>query len=363
MTECNASDLARHLAQHTEAVCRHYLPAGRRQGRYWIVGDVRNTPGRSTFVRLVGSERGKGAAGKWSDPATGEYGDLLDLIGASCGLVTFSDVVREACRFLSLPRPASRVRLERRRVPAAAGSPQAAQRLFALSRPIDGTLAETYLRSRDLDGLHETAALRFHPACRYKHDTGPDELWPAMIAAVTDVSGDITGVQRTYLSSDGRKAPVDSPRRALGYLLGHAVRFGTAAEVMAAGEGIETMLSLRCVLPTMPMLAALSAAHLAAVLFPPTLRRLYIASDLDTAGRVACDRLFERAQQAGIEAIALRPWRGDFNDDLFSDGPDALLAHLRVQLAAEDVERFTKPAAPACPGLAVNRRCVDRSGG
>ena len=43
---------------------------------------------------------------------------------------------------------------------------------------------------------------------------------------------------------------------------------------MAAGEGIETVLSIRQVLPDMPMLAALSAAHLAAILFPDTLRRL-----------------------------------------------------------------------------------------
>ncbi|TCT00182.1 hypothetical protein EDC64_1341, partial [Aquabacter spiritensis] len=31
--------------------------------------------------------------------------------------------------------------------------------------------------------------------------------------------------------------------------LGHAVRFGAADDVLAAGEGIETMLSLRCALP------------------------------------------------------------------------------------------------------------------
>ena len=62
-----ASDLARRLARHAEAVCRHYLPAGRREGRYWLVGDIENSPGRSLFVRLRGPESGKGAAGKWTD--------------------------------------------------------------------------------------------------------------------------------------------------------------------------------------------------------------------------------------------------------------------------------------------------------
>ena len=73
----------------------------------------------------------------------------------------------------------------------------------------------------------------------------------------------------------------------MGNILGNAVRFGTVDDVMIAGEGIETMLSLREVLPTMPMAAATSSAHLAAILFPPTLRRLYVARDRDAAGDAA----------------------------------------------------------------------------
>ena len=76
-------------------------------------------------------------------------------------------------------------------------------------------------------------------------------------------------------------------------------------DVMAAGEGIETMLSLRCALPAMPMAAALSANHLAALLLPPALRRLYIARDADAAGDMALAALTERAEAAGIEALAL----------------------------------------------------------
>ena len=54
------------------------LVNGRRQGAYWLVGDVRNTPGRSMFVRL--KETARGPAGKWTDAASGEHGDLLDVI-------------------------------------------------------------------------------------------------------------------------------------------------------------------------------------------------------------------------------------------------------------------------------------------
>ena len=73
-------DLLRDLSQNAESVCRHYLPAGRREGSYWMVGDLQNTPGRSLFVRLTGPTSGPGAAGKFTDSATGEHGDLLDII-------------------------------------------------------------------------------------------------------------------------------------------------------------------------------------------------------------------------------------------------------------------------------------------
>ena len=66
----HASELAYRLAREAEAVCREYLSNGRRVGRYWLVGDVNNTPGRSMFVRLSGPESGKGAAGKWTEYVT-----------------------------------------------------------------------------------------------------------------------------------------------------------------------------------------------------------------------------------------------------------------------------------------------------
>ena len=347
MARRDASELAQRLGRQAEAVCRHYLSAGYREGRYWLVGDVRNTPGRSMFVRLKGADSGRGAAGKWTDAATGEHGDLLDVIRESCGLIDFKDVAEEARTFLSLPHPEPDPDHQRRPASAPAGSPEAARRLLALSRPITGTVVESYLRKRGITALHGTGSLRFHPRCYYRPDEhSPTETWPAMIASVTDLDGRITGVHRTWLSPEGSgKAPIDTPRRAMGDLLGHAVRFGTAHDVTAAGEGIETILSLRMALPGLPMAAALSAAHLAAILFPATLRRLYIARDDDPAGDGARDSLVERAQTAGIEAIVLSPTLGDFNEDLRTLGIGALRAATRQQLAPEDVARFLALAA------------------
>jgi hypothetical protein len=56
----------------------------------------------------------------------------------------------------------------------------------------------------------------------------------------------------------------------------------------------------------------LLANHLAALLLPMTLRRLYIARDANQAGRFALAALTKRAEAVGIEALALSPWLGEF---------------------------------------------------
>ncbi|GAA5661745.1 hypothetical protein Brsp07_00205 [Brucella sp. NBRC 14130] len=341
MARRDASDLAYRLGRQAEAVCKRYLPAGRRQGNYWQVGDVRNTPGRSMFVRL--KDTAKGPAGKWTDAATGEHGDLLDVIRDSLGLIDFADVAEEARLFLSMPPPdPESAPKQHARTSAPSGSAEAARRLIAMCQPIGGTLVEAYLRRRGITALHGCGSLRFHPRCYYRPDEhSPTETWPAMVATVTNLADRITGAHRTWLAPDGSgKAPIDIQRKAMGDLLGHAVRFGLSGDVLAAGEGIESVLSVREVMPGISAAAALSAAHLAAIQFYDALRRLYIVRDNDRAGDGARNTLVERAKAVGIETIALSPILGDFNEDLRTYGRDALLAHIRVQLAPQDVARF-----------------------
>jgi len=334
-----AADLARRLARDAEAVCRHYLSKGRRSGRYWIVGDVQNTPGRSLYVRLSGPDYGPGAAGKWTDAATGERGDLLDLIALNRDLHPLGEAMIEARSFLALPRAVLPVN-HRQRTPSPTGSSEAARRLFAAARPVRGTPAEAYLRARGISASLHWPALRFHPSVYYRADyDAPLELWPALLAAVTALDGTISGLQRTWLDRKRpAKAPVTDPRRAMGFLLGNGVRFGAVSDIAAAGEGIETMLALKSVLPSLPMIAGLSANHLAALDLPPALRRLYVARDNDAAGFKAAERLHERYQ--GIDVRVLVPVHADFNLDLCRLGAGDLRARIADQLVFLDRERF-----------------------
>lgn len=303
------------LAENVEAVCKHYLSNGRRCGNYWIVGDVNNNAGRSLFVRLKGPLSGKGARGRWTDAASSDHGDLLDLIRAREGLTSFRATLDEARRFLRAPLAPSPVGRERRS--SECDTVALARKIWAASKPIADTPPEAYLRARKITADLHDAPLRYHSALLYRDSNSPQRRLPALVAAVTDNRGEIRGIHRTFLDpASHSKANVASPRRSLGAILGNGVRFGVIHDFAIIGEGIETVLSLKSAFPDTPMVAALSAAHLAAWRPPSTLRRLVIAADNDEPGRSAAYRLSERMREWRIDTTTIISLRADFNSEL-----------------------------------------------
>ena len=319
-----ATQIAAALAAQAEDVCRHYLPAGERQGRYWVVGDIDGSPGHSLIVRL----RGPGKPGKWNDMANGDHGDLLDIVRHRSRCTSLAAVLSEARSFLALPAC---------QAPAPAGPTEAdpsgaALRLWRYCQPIDGTHAEAYLQARGIERCR-FASLRFHPKLRYRdpHSSTQRE-YPALVAAVTNGAGRLTGVLRTYLDPDRpAKADVPAPKKALGPVYGQSVRFGPADArpdpVLIVGEGIETVLSLLTAYPGVAGAAALSAGSLGAFV-PPRGRRVAIARDAGRDGGAAADNLAKRCGQSGIRFRVLAPELGDFNEDLAASGPDAIRQRL-----------------------------------
>ena len=129
------------------------------------------------------------------------------------------------------------------------------------------------------------------------------------------------------LSPDS-KAGVASPRKALGRIFGHAVRFGCSADgaPLLVGEGIETVLSLITAVPGINAAAALSAGSLGAFAPPPGVARLVVARDNDTEGERAAQRLARRCARTGVSVAVIVPRGEDFNDDLLALGSAALAA-------------------------------------
>ncbi len=316
-TTANASAVSAALAEQAESVCRHFLPNGRREGRYWVIGDVHGSRGKSLFIRL----RGPGRPGKWNDMATGDHGDLLDIIRHRSPGSTFRDALAQARAFLSIPQtpPAPSPATAAEREPSAT-----ALRLWNLCKPIQGTHAEAYLQARGIRNCAH-ASLRFHPALHYR-DSDDVRTLPALVAAATDPRGRITGVLRTYLDPDRpAKARVPSPKKALGNIIGSTVRFSApkTGACIVAGEGIETVLSILTAYPGSNGAATLSASGLAAF-DPPPGRRIAIARDRGPEGIAAAMRLAERCMKAGNTFRILPPLLKDFNEDLVAFGPEGI---------------------------------------
>ena len=324
----NAAAVAAALAERAEEVCRRYLPYGRRRGRYWIVGDLDGGRGRSLFVRLAPP----GTRGKFTDAATGEHGDLLDIIRHRTCAPTLCAALDEARAFLaSPPMQASAMSEDYDRV-------QAARRLWRRCRAIDGTHAEAYLHARGLARCR-FPALRYHPALFYR-DSGGVRRLPALVAAVTadaedrsgpgerPAHGAVCGVLRTWLDpTRPAKANVSRPRKALGRVHGRAVRFGEpACGTLLVGEGIETVLSIVTAIPDTVAAAALSAGSLGVFSPPAGTARIVIARDNDDEGERAALRLARRCARAGVDATVISPRGEDFNDDLLTFGSAALAA-------------------------------------
>ena len=194
--------------------------------------------------------------------------------------------------------------------------------LWREAKPIVGTLAMVYLKSRGLapgDEGYDGYALRFHARCPFRLDSGITERLPAMVAMMRDPLTDVfTGIHRTALAADGAgKANIrglGSPKRMLGNA--GVVKLTPDEEVtygIHIAEGIETALAAMTV-GFKPMWACLSAGGVERFPVIPALDGITIFADADETGRKAGLGCAKQWLGAGKEARLLTPPSGDFND-------------------------------------------------
>lgn len=181
--------------------------------------------------------------------------------------------------------------------------------LWGKAMPVRATdPAGRYLVSR-LDKMPERTGLRFQPRCPYPEG----DTWPAMLAVFVGPDSTPSGLHRTYLTEDGRKAPVVSPKLSLGPLIdGGAVRLAPAGPVLGIAEGIETALAAS-ILFDIPVWAALNANRLAAWQPPDSVREVVIFGDADAnfAGQTAAFDLEARIRGHVATHIEIPVGEGD----------------------------------------------------
>lgn len=256
----------------------------------------------------------------------GEEGRLLARCHAGCDFPSILDALRglglvEGQGHYSPPSAADLARIKAAEEAEAKKREAQALALWREAVPIQGTPAEAYLRGRGITA-DLPDSLRFHPETWH----GPSAMrWPAMVALVEGAKR--LAVHRTYLRPDGQgKAAIDPAKMMLGATAGGAVRLSHGAGPLVVAEGIETALSLASGLLRSPatIWAALSAPGISALHLPASPHRLTIATDGDTPGRSAGNKLAERATALGwAVSILPAPDERDWNDILTMKGASA----------------------------------------
>lgn len=178
-----AAEISADLARNAEAFCRSYFPNGRKVGNYWQVGNVSGDAGRSLTVRL--RPNGGREAGKWTDHASGEFGDLLDLLEHRIGTHNYIELRREALSFLGRPEThAATQQTASFQAPRTSDNVEAGRKLFNSGRPFLKTDAEGYLRARGIARFGP--ALKFHPSAFFRDEKGELGKLPALLAGIVD---------------------------------------------------------------------------------------------------------------------------------------------------------------------------------
>ncbi len=115
-------------------------------------------------------------------------------------------------------------------------------RIWHGSEPIgDSTPVALYLRSRGIEAPRWPPSLRYHPKLKAGKNGAS---FPAMIARIDRPDGSIGILHRTFLTVDGQKANIESPRMMFGkHPEGGAVRIGKPNGIIGVTEGLETALS------------------------------------------------------------------------------------------------------------------------
>ncbi|MDP8986285.1 MAG: toprim domain-containing protein [Pseudomonadota bacterium] len=178
--------------------------------------------------------------------------------------------------------------------------------------------AVDYLAGRLLWPLPPGCSLRAHATAEYRHEGRSIGRFPALVADVVDIAGELVTCHVTWLSG-GKKIEGYPPRKILSPMVGRegcAVRLMPAGPVLGIAEGIETALSA-AIIDDVPVWAALNTSLLMRFEPPPDVTTLRVYADQDEPGLMAALRLFERLQgRIRVEIRTPRPPHKDFNDQL-----------------------------------------------
>ena len=272
-----------------------WLPQGRWVGQEWQARNPRRADNH------LGSFSINKRTGAWADFAVGMAGG--DLISLYAYIYNISQ--GQACQAISNmcgtlhASNAVTVTDDRRKLARI-------QAIWTQAHPLSPTSAGgLYLERRGLTIKTYPDSLRWHDDV-FEPETRT--TMPALIAKVQNLQGNLSAIQRIYLTTHGHKAKLKDVKKTLGRFTGSAVRLAEATDTIAITEGIETGLAV-IELMGLPVWATLSTIGMETVQLPPEFSRVYIALDHDRngAGTKAAMKLAARLTREGRTCLILDP--------------------------------------------------------
>lgn len=186
--------------------------------------------------------------------------------------------------------------------------------IWRSAEPAQGSTAEAYLNSRGIT-VELPDSIRSAQLSLGRHAP-----MPALVAAVSTLGGEGSGIQRTFLSADpiGKATlPGGKAKFSLGRVLGGAIRLGPATRSLLVTEGLEDGLSLFQKLGR-PVWVAAGAGMLPAMRLPDLVEAVVIGADNDAAGELAAQKAADAFTAKGkrVRIMCPDPAYKDFNDQL-----------------------------------------------
>lgn len=194
---------------------------------------------------------------------------------------------------------------------------QDARRFFTGSAPLTGTPGEVYMRARGITiAAPEFVRFGMIPSWRDKETGEWGRNRPAIVCGAQDGTGAVVGIQRIFFENDDPRLGKAACKLSLGTIRGSALRLAPPGPAIIMAEGPEDGLSLMQEGPGLPVWVPFGTSMMPAVTLPEIVRKVIIAGQNNTPGRVAVSKaaiaLAER--QLEVEYIWPAAAHDDWND-------------------------------------------------
>jgi putative DNA primase/helicase len=181
--------------------------------------------------------------------------------------------------------------------------------------------AQRYFARRGFDNLSILSKeVMFHTGLPSWYQDKQSRQWinegtyPCIVSVIRNNKSEVMNIHRTFISNDGYKAPIKSPRK-LGAAIathpvsGSAIQVDPSMSVMAVAEGLETTLAVKTAFPSLSVNCTLNAELMKNWKAPIGCKTVFIFADLDATqtGEVAAQTLYDKLTAKGIACYICLP--------------------------------------------------------